>query len=310
MPTLVLDGDKLPDKQKSKSFLGMWRGLNLSYPGKFDDKDREAKEITGTTEFFEGMRIECQRYLSNNFSVAHLINMGGPEANGTYSFNTNYSTNTVSAVGRYDGDGRVVGRMLYLPTPNITLTAQSQVSLEPAQSILEADFEYKGKDSHSLVKLESKGIFTLSYMQSIAAGLAFGTELLHMPTQGTMLTVGGRYISSTNIDDNKPTHISALSMTSAGMLTACHTRRFGKKTEYATEYQIAQTAEGTWQDMWTAGCQWNFRASRLKARLDSLGRVGAMLEEHITPYMRMTFIGDLDHKEQKYKFGIGFSLVL
>jgi len=245
--------------------------------------------------------------ISPQFSVTHILSMGSSEANGAYTFNTNYGTNKVSAIGRYDGEGRVIGRLQYMPTPNFTATAQSQVSLEPAQSNLTVEADYRGEDSHTQLKLENKGVLVLTYMQSLLKGFAAGAELVHVPSQGTLLNVSGRYTSS---DEERPGSIIVGTLSTIGAVSFSYTRHIDKKTDLSTEYSMATTPDGKYQDGWAAGCQWTFRSSRIKARVDNLQHVGIILEENIGPAMRLSFAGDLDHKEEKYKFGVGFSLIL
>jgi len=283
---------------------------SLPYPGKYEDKDKDAKDITGTNEFFEGMRFDCQRMMNNNFSVTHILSMGGSETNGAYTFNTNYGTNKGSAIGRYDGEGRVIGRLQYSPYPHFTATAQSQVSLEPAQSNLTVEADYKGEDSHTQVKLENKGVLVLTYMQSLLKSFAAGAELVHVPTQGTLLNISGRYATPPAPGEEKHDSIFVGTMSTMGAATLSYTRHIGRKTDFSTEYSLASTPDGKYQDTWAAGAQWTFRNSRLKARVDSMQHVGVIVEENIHPSMRLTFSADLDHKEEKYKFGMGFSMVM
>jgi mitochondrial import receptor subunit TOM40 len=300
----------VPSEARPKSIFAAIKS-NLTYPGKYEDKDREAKEITGNNELFEGMRFDCQRMVSNNFSVTHILSMGGSEGNGAYTFNTNYGTNKVSAIGRYDGEGRVIGRLQYSPYPYFTATAQSQVSLEPAQSNLTVEADYKGEDSHTQVKLENKGVLVLTYMQSLSKRFAAGAELVHVPTQGTFLSLSGRYTTPVAVEDEKPSSIFVGTfLSSVNTASFSYTRHIGKKTDLSTEYSIASTPDGKFQDGWAAGAQWTFRSSRIKARVDHMHHVGVMVEENIAPFMRLSFAADLDHKEEKYKFGLGFSLIL
>lgn len=313
-PTPVPLPDSLPPRTQGitaprPSLWASLRNSSLRYPGRYEDRDREAKDITGTNEFFEGMRFDCQRMVSPNFSVTHILSMGGSEASGSYAFNTNYGNEKVAAIGRYDGEGRVIGRLQYSPFSYFTATAQAQVALEPAQSNLTVEADYKGDDSHTQVKLENKGVLVLTYMQSLFKSFAAGAELVHIPSQGTLLNISGRYATPV-ADGEKPDSIVVGTLSTIGAASLSYTRHIGKKTDLSTEYSIATTPDGKWQDGWAAGCQYNFRTSRLKVRVDNLSHVGVIIEESIAPFMRLSFSGDLDHKEEKYKFGIGLSLML
>jgi len=297
---------------QSKSYSRFWDHIpKLRYPGKYEDREKDAKEVTGTSELFEGMRFDCQRQLSGNFAVTNVISMGSPEStNGAYTFNTNYVSKKVQAIGRYDGEGRVIGRIQYAPTDSIAAIAQSQVSLEPAQSNLSLEAEYRGDDSHTTVKLENKGVFTLTYMQSLFQRVSAGAELVHVPAQGTALSLSGRWTAPIIGAEERPKWISVLTYNTFGGLSASYSRRVGKRTDLSTEYSLLQTPDGSFQDMWAAGCVWNLRNTRIKARVDNQWHVGVVIEENITSYMRISVAADVDHKEQKYKFGLGMSLYM
>jgi hypothetical protein len=283
------------------------------YPGRYDERDKEAKEITGNTEHWEGVRFDWQRGLSGAFSTTHLISMNGSEqASGAYSYNTTYSTPKLHLIGRYDGEGRTIGRVIYSPTNKITTVVQSQVTLEPAQTSFTLEADYKGEDSHSQVKLENKGVLVLSYMQSIydtaTTSLAAGAELLHLPAQGTLLNAALRV--TTEPKDKSNHWIFGATFNTAGQATVNATRRLSEKVELSTEYMRMPTPDGSTQDTWAAGGLFTFRNSRIKARWDNMWRTGAIIEETVASFMRLSLSAELDHTEQKYKFGFGISLAL
>jgi mitochondrial import receptor subunit TOM40 len=53
------------------------------------------------------------------------------------------------------------------------------------------------------------------------------------------------------------------------------------------------TKEGTV----TIGAKYDFRASSFRAQIDNQGKVGCLLEKVIAPPIRVTFSGEIDHKQ-------------
>lgn len=53
---------------------------------------------------------------------------------------------------------------------------------------------------------------------------------------------------------------------------------------------------------------YSFVNGRIKARVDSHARVGVFIEEGVSQNMSAFICGDLDHLQNKYKFGFGITL--
>ena len=47
----------------------------------------------------------------------------------------------------------------------------------------------------------------------------------------------------------------------------------------------------------TIGAKYNFRASSFRAQIDNQGKVSCLLEKLIAPPIRVTFSGEIDHKQ-------------
>lgn len=60
--------------------------------------------------------------------------------------------------------------------------------------------------------------------------------------------------------------------------------------------------------MTQVGYKWNLRQSQFRGAIDSNGIVSAALDEAITPVMRFSVNGEIDHFQQQYKFGMGVSV--
>ncbi|KAL9033759.1 MAG: hypothetical protein Q9214_007358, partial [Letrouitia sp. 1 TL-2023] len=62
------------------------------------------------------------------------------------------------------------------------------------------------------------------------------------------------------------------------------------------------------EGMTTIGAKYEFRASNLRAQLDSKGRLSCLLEKTILPAVRVSFAGEIDHFKQQAKVGLAVTV--
>jgi hypothetical protein len=306
----------MPLKKSWFSWLKL--GLNLPNPGKYEEFAKEAAEICSQQEYFDGMKFDFARVLSDNFFVQHTLHMGSSEAEGggTYSFSPSVSSKakTTSLLGRFDGDGRVMGKLYHQLTPNSLFLAQAQVSAE--HSMVTVEGTYHGSDWVGSAKIESPSVVEVTMMQSILPATAVGMQLIHVPhPQGaiTGLSAVARIWSDTTFikplsQQKVPRWVFAANMGSLTPLHATFTWHTPYKADFATELLVHPRQDGGLASTWCAGAQYEFNTGRIKARFDSNLRIGVFVEEAISPIMRAYLCGDLDHSNNKYKFGVGISI--
>jgi len=81
---------------------------NLEYPGKYEEVNREAKEVLGTHDVFDGFHVDIQRGLSPNFSVTHSFALGSQTEPPTYNFGVSWAAVSEAGMRRYEEESRKV----------------------------------------------------------------------------------------------------------------------------------------------------------------------------------------------------------
>jgi len=293
-------------------------GLNLPNPGKYDEFSKEAQEITTSQEYFDGMKFDFARILSDYFFVQHSLHMGSSEVNGggTYSFSpTVVSRNKKTTMfGRFDGDGRVLGKIHHQATQNLSFLGQAHVSAE--HSMVSVETTYSGADWTGSVKLEGPSVVEVTMMQSVLPTVGLGMQLIHVPQPHGAITGlsavarvwGASEVVKPLTQQKVPRWVVGVNSGSMTPLHATFTWHTPTKADFATEFAVHPRQDGSLESLWCAGAQYEFNSGRIKARVDSNWRVGVFIEEGISPIMRAYLCGDLDHKQNKYKFGVGIAI--
>eukprot|EP01113_Clastostelium_recurvatum_P023994 TRINITY_DN2862_c0_g1_i1.p1 TRINITY_DN2862_c0_g1~~TRINITY_DN2862_c0_g1_i1.p1 ORF type:complete len:368 (-),score=76.19 TRINITY_DN2862_c0_g1_i1:137-1111(-) len=308
---LAAADDDLSTLSRARRWLG-WMRTGLPHPGKFEEINREAKEVLGNVEFFDGLKLESSRGLSENFAVTQIVTLAGAENQQNYLFNATVQNNKFMCLGRYDTEGRVMGRLGYSPTPSLSLSAVLQQQRTPPEEQIPggADFlgnatfeaDYTGADNSAQFKADPTGLMAFSYMQSILPRVSAGTEVIHIPGQINLMSAGIRYSSARSI----------FSLTGNNMLnaTASYTFKPEKtKAEFCTELSVLPGQE-RWESLWSGGFRYEMKTSRFKAFVNSQGNVGSLLEEQINNFLRVTMCADMDYKKKVYKFGFGLTIAM
>jgi len=281
---------------------------NPRFPGRWEDKDREAKECTNTTDYFEGARFGLHQGFSNTLTTSHQFSLSPPgEAQhndaetppSSYTFGAIYNfTSKLALTSQVDfGPGRSFSRVFWAPSNRFQFVPAFQSNGSQATAVLDAD--YFGDDKSVGLKLDTRGSLAVNYMQTVHKGWAAGTEFAHFPQQGTTAAAAIKYSSQTRIE-NTPIHSTAVAVSTQGVISASYYRHIGKKFLFSTEYN----SSGQGEDAWAAGFLATFRSSRLRARIDHNYRVSALAEEELMDIGRLGFCADFDYKDEKYKLGV------
>lgn len=166
------------------------------------------------------------------------------------------------------------------------------------------------------MKLEAPNVVEVTLMQSILRHAALGMQLIHVPQPHVAITGisavarlwGGTEILKPLTQQRVPRWVFAAN---SGTMTPLHTTftwHTPTKADFATELAIQPRQDGSFESVWSAGALYEFNSGRIKARIDSNWRVGVFIEEGVSQNMRAYLCGDLDHYQNKYKFGFGITI--
>jgi hypothetical protein len=201
---------------------------------------------------------------------------------------------------------------------------------------------YAGDSWTGSAKLEGASVVELTMMQSIGSQGSLGVQVVHIPQPHAAITgsaVAGRFWSKNEIlkpltQQKVPRWVVAGQMGTLVPFHASFTWHTQYKADFATELALTMKQDGGLDTVWCAGgilpfsfstspslqspilliidltllALYSFASGRIKARVDSHARVGVFIEEGVSPNMSAFLCGDLDHYQNKYKFGFGITL--
>jgi len=176
--------------------------------------------------------------------------------------------------------------------------------------------EYLGRDFTANVKAINPsvldggmtGIFMSSYLQAVTPSLSLGLETMwsraamNMSPESAVSYVG-RYRGSD--------WVGSVQLTAQGAINTSYWRRLTDKVEVGSDLNL-QFAPGLSSQggllgglrkdgSATLGAKYSFRASIFRAQVDSSGKLGALLEKQVLPFVHCSFAGELDHVKVSFR---------
>lgn len=207
---------------------------------------------------------------------------------------------------QFNGTGRFNYRW------NSALVSKTSVQLAPDQAMISLEGDYTGADFTASVKAMNPsildggitGIWTGSYLQAITPRLALGLDAVwQRPSVASgpdmLLTYAARYKG----DD----WIASAQVLQQGVLIGSYWRRLTDKVEAGADINLQFAGLGLSgagsllgggprkEGITTIGAKYDFRASSVRAQIDSQGRVACLLEKRVAPPVQVTFSGEIDH---------------
>ena len=261
-------------------------------------------------DLFEGFRFDVQKPLNNNFALSHSVFMGNlevPTANnqpvkmsiGTYEFGATLVTpGGALLLGRASADGRVTGRFKYDPAPWASLKAQFGLNGEPGMTQYMVDLDLTGRDWNSTAKLGSSGFHGLNYFQSVTPRLSLGGEVFYLAAQrrsGVGLALRHEGESS----------VSTAQVANTGLLALSYIQRVNPKVALGADFTWNLTSR---EAQASFGYDYTLRNARLRGKIDSDGKIGALMEQRINVGVNFVLSAELDHAKKDYKFGFGMTI--
>jgi mitochondrial import receptor subunit TOM40 len=197
-----------------------------------------------------------------------------------------------------------------------------QLTPGPNQSMVQIDQDYTGKDfSASLKSINPSildggltGIFVGSYLQSITPGLSLGMDVVW---QRAAMNTGPETVVSYAARYKGSDWIAAATLQPQGTLTTTYWRRLMDKVEVGAELNLqfqpgiarAQLlgAESEREGTATVGAKYGFRGATFRAQADSSGRLSALVEKSVLPFVQVMVAAEMDQlKVRSFRFGAMF----
>jgi len=232
-------------------------------------------------DVFEGLRFDMTKPLNNNFALSHSIFMGNtevPTANGqivkvpigTYEFGANLVTNQGNlALGRITNDGRLTGRIKYDLSEMASLKTQFQMASEEGMSQGMFDLDLKGSDWNAQVKAGTSQFYGANYFQSVTPKLSMGGEIFYLAEQGRS---GVGFAARYDAGDS----ISTAQVANTGLVSLSYLQKVNEKVALASDFMYNVNAR---EASASFGYDYVLRQCRLRGRVDTDGKIAALLEE-------------------------------
>jgi len=279
-------------------------------PGKFEDLNKESKEITGDQDSFDGLKCDLGKVFHDTFQVSHSVGLGSAQEAANYSFSAswvggidprNIKPPKTLLHGRINTDGQLIGRYFQYLMPKLQLKVIGQTSNEPHNNGVHTELEYSGDDWHGQMKWINPGTYGISYHQAITQRFSMGCDLFYRYQQSfSMATYGMRYNTGKSI---------STAVVNSSSAAFSYSQILSKQVRLSTELVFGASPNGI-ESKYTLGMDYSLRMSTFRAHIDSGGRVVTYLEEMLNPNTKVLLSAELDHKKKQYKFGMGLSLMI
>jgi len=176
--------------------------------------------------------------------------------------------------------------------------------------MLSVENDYTGADFSASLKTVNPsildggitGMVMASYLQSITPSLSLGLDAFwsraasaYAPTLN--LSYAARYKTAD--------WMASTQIVPGSAIEASYWRKLSEKVEAGINLNLAVAGMGPGGPMGsmqkegtvTIGAKYDFRTSIFRAQIDNQGKVGCLLEKSIAPPIRVTFSGEIDHKQ-------------
>jgi len=287
----------------------------IKNPGKFSELEQDSQSVLTTMDMFNGGRLEYNRQ-SSNFVIGHSLSMGSTLEPSNYNFMMQYFDKKFVALGRINTEGEFQG-VINNPV-NSWLTLRMNHQRGPAEqpdsvSIFEADVA--GDDTTTCFKLQLHNqmpALIMSYYQAITPALSLGCEgQMNLMMMMSALSGGFRYTRNNCVLTG---HLSKQPMGPYGghinFLRKVDSRP-GSQIRYGTQFKVSPDPKThAYKTDWSVAWDYKLQLSSVKGNIDSNGRVHALLEQRMTPFMSLMLSGVADFWNNKYLFGVGLQVVL
>jgi hypothetical protein len=284
---------------------------------KYDDLNRECRNIVDGRENFDGFHLDFARSIGQNFELSHVISFGSQTESASYSLAPRYYSKNFVLDGKLSPgplffNGDVQGR-LHFPfyrrgTTKATLRLTGVVpkpSPKPTQAQMSVEADVRGPDYTAQVKWHSQGIWEAAYTQSVTRGCALGLMGYFDERSGVSMLTGSLRYKWNEPGGERVVVASA----GPGQLTASYTQTSKdlRKAWTAEVQMVKPEGHPSWEAVYTAGYSYRLFQGSVKGRVDSNLCVSAILEERVLEPVSLLICGDMNYKKDIYKVGFGFS---
>eukprot|EP00612_Vaucheria_litorea_P000287 CAMPEP_0171457540 /NCGR_PEP_ID=MMETSP0945-20130129/3584_1 /TAXON_ID=109269 /ORGANISM="Vaucheria litorea, Strain CCMP2940" /LENGTH=310 /DNA_ID=CAMNT_0011983181 /DNA_START=179 /DNA_END=1111 /DNA_ORIENTATION=+ len=267
-------------------------------PGQFNEQFSRTKHIS-SVETWDGLRIDLNKSLTTTFASSYSLFLGSSVIPGGNAFTFGsmvVEANNKLAMGRISKTGDLDARIHYPIGPvygkvNFTVGQTDQIM---------GTFEVDDESSACQVTVGSEG-FGFNFNQTITPKLSVGMEMQHQHGESP-ISVGLGYSGK----DWTANSLYSQTGSPNGMLMLQYSKVVSERTQLATELMMNPVSPS--QSVVNVGAEFNLKQSKLHFGVNGSGVVDSNIEVKIFPTASMTFAGQLNHAEDKHRFGFGLQM--
>ncbi|KAF2867695.1 eukaryotic porin/Tom40 [Massariosphaeria phaeospora] len=305
-----------------RSFHERREALGLSNPGTVENIAKEVqRDVFLNNLSFSGLRAELTKAFSVAplFQVSHSLAMGS-QMQPPYSYGALYGSSKVFLQGNLDNDLQFSGRFNWRWTQ--AFVTKTSVQLTSQGNMLSLENDYTGSDFSASLKAVNPsvldggitGMVMGSYLQAVTPRLSLGIDAFW--TRPAMAYAPELNVSYAARYKAANWMACGQIVPDRGVLEASYWRRLSEKVETGINCNLAFAGIGPGGPMGamqkegsvTIGAKYDFRTSSFRAQIDNQGKVSCLLEKVIAPPIRVTFSGEIDHKQNAAKLGLAVSI--
>ncbi|KAH4346931.1 hypothetical protein HBH98_099870 [Parastagonospora nodorum] len=296
--------------------------LGLANPGTVEGIAREVqRDVFLNNSSFSGLRAELTKAFSAAplFQVAHSLSMGS-QLQPPYSYMVLYGSPRVFMQGSLDNDLQFSGRFNWRWTS--AFVTKSAVQLTSQGNMVSLENDYTGADFSASLKAVNPslldggvtGMLMASYLQAVTPKLSLGIDAFW--SRAAMAYPPELNVSYAARYKAADWMACGQIIPDRGVLEASYWRRITDKVETGINCNLAFAGIGPGGPMAgpqkegnvTIGAKYDFRASSFRAQIDNQGKVSCLLEKLIAPPIRVTYSGEIDHKQNTAKLGLAVAI--
>lgn len=296
----------------------------ISDPGEYSGLHAELGETILNIKhgIWSGFKVNYTRNVSRNVQASHSFTYGSTDEHQPdgYQFNPTY-------VGTYKPDptdpnaypvvvsnldpstGTLMTTLVHAFTPQMKCVFRAQSRAKADWVGSELTGTYTGSDwvgtltAANVAPEKKEGTMVLSYLQKVSKNWSFGGDFLYQAAEGhvgAVMGFGGRYR-----DETCSASIEASS--GKGSLQLGYFHRLDEQTHLGAEFE-ANAMSGAVTS--TLGYTRQFRGANLKGAFNTNGEAACMVEKEVFGPFMLKLGGVMDHYNSKYKFCLGFDMMM
>ncbi|KAL7424219.1 translocase of outer mitochondrial membrane [Cryptotrichosporon argae] len=319
-------------------FHGWKESLGLVQPGTLEALTRDVTNTNAANFSFEGARADLNKVVSANpaFQLSHSFSMGGAQKPSSYQLGAIFANASHFLHGQWEpATGNVNMRLNETWSPSDVTKVQAQLSQAAGNTMVQIEHDHLGPHyslnlkTINLSPADLTGIHFVSLLHSFGPRLSLGFETIIQHPQPAILETQTAWLAKlTSLPSAaaalappaapgqpaalpfQPSWTATAQLQATGNVQATYFHRLSDKVDVALDFNtVFQPASmmgpAKREAITTLGAKYDFRMATVRGQIDSNAKLAMVLEQRFTPAFAFLVSGEIDHKKNTSKFGLG-----